>query len=50
LRGKATANLYVSGPGAADLEQLAGPQLRVHVIGEGIADASTLKMCYGALK
>ena len=48
-RGKATTNLYASGPGAADLEQLAGPQLFVHVIGEGIADASALKMCYGAL-
>jgi len=48
-RGTAKANLYVSGPGAADLEQLAGPQLLVHVIGEGIADASALKMCYGAL-
>src|SRR5262247_2344963 len=48
-RGKAKANLYVSGPGAADLEQLAGPQLVVHVIGGGIADASALKMCYGAL-
>jgi len=48
-RGKAKTNLYASGPGAADLEQLAGPQLLVHVIGEGIADASALKMCYGAL-
>jgi 3-hydroxyisobutyrate dehydrogenase-like beta-hydroxyacid dehydrogenase len=48
-RGKAKTNLYVSGPGGADLEQLAGPQLIVHVIGEGIADASALKMCYGAL-
>jgi 3-hydroxyisobutyrate dehydrogenase-like beta-hydroxyacid dehydrogenase len=48
-RGKAKTNLYVSGPGAADLEQLSGPQLLVHVIGEGIADASALKMCYGAL-
>jgi 3-hydroxyisobutyrate dehydrogenase-like beta-hydroxyacid dehydrogenase len=48
-RGKAKTNLYVSGPGAADLEQLAGPQLIVHPIGEGIADASALKMCYGAL-
>jgi 3-hydroxyisobutyrate dehydrogenase-like beta-hydroxyacid dehydrogenase len=48
-RGKAKTNLYVSGPDAADLEQLAGPQLIVHVIGEGIADASALKMCYGAL-
>ncbi len=48
-RGKAKANLYVSGPGAADLEPLAGPQLAVKVIGEGTADASALKMCYGAL-
>ncbi len=48
-RGKVKADLYVSGPGAADLEQLAGPQFIVHVIGEGIADASALKMCYGAL-
>jgi 3-hydroxyisobutyrate dehydrogenase-like beta-hydroxyacid dehydrogenase len=48
-RGKAKTNLYVSGPGAADLERLGGPQLLVHTIGEGIADASALKMCYGAL-
>jgi len=48
-RGAAKTNLFVSGPGAADLELLAGPQLVVHVIGEGIADASALKMCYGAL-
>jgi 3-hydroxyisobutyrate dehydrogenase-like beta-hydroxyacid dehydrogenase len=48
-RGKAKTNLYVSGPGAADLTPLGGPQLIVHVVGEGIADASALKMCYGAL-
>ena len=48
-RGKAKANLYVSGPGAADLEQLAGPQLIVRVISGRIADASALKMCYGAI-
>ena len=48
-RGKARTNLFASGPSAADLEQLAGPQLLVHAIGEGIADASALKMCYGAL-
>ncbi|MBI2294482.1 MAG: NAD(P)-dependent oxidoreductase [Betaproteobacteria bacterium] len=48
-RGGAKTNLYVSGPGAADLEQLAGPQLAVHVVSERIADASALKMCYGAL-
>jgi 3-hydroxyisobutyrate dehydrogenase-like beta-hydroxyacid dehydrogenase len=48
-RGKAKTNLYVSGPGAADLEQLAGPQLLVHVVSERIADASALKMCYAGL-
>lgn len=48
-RGKTKTNLYVSGPGAADLEQLAGPQLVVHLVSERLADASALKMCYGAL-
>src|SRR5262249_34317716 len=48
-RGKAKTNLYVSGPDAGDLEQLAGPQLIIHAIGDGISDASALKMCYGAL-
>lgn len=48
-RGKAKTHLYVSGPGGKDLEQLAGEQLLVHVISERIADASALKMCYGAL-
>ena len=48
-RGTAKANLYVSGKGASDLEQLAGPQLLVHPIGDRLTDASALKMCYGAL-
>jgi len=48
-RGDAKTDLYVSGPGAVDLEQLGGSQLIVHVIGDRIADASALKMCYGAL-
>jgi 3-hydroxyisobutyrate dehydrogenase-like beta-hydroxyacid dehydrogenase len=48
-RGNAKTQLYVSGPGAADLEQLGGPQLIVHVIGDRVTDASALKMCYGAL-
>lgn len=48
-RGKAKAHLYVSGPGAEDLEQLAGPQLAVHLVSERVGDASALKMCYGAL-
>ena len=48
-RGKAKTNLYVSGPGAGDLEQLHTEQLRVHVLSERIGDASALKMCYGAI-
>lgn len=48
-RDQAKVNLYVSGPGAADLEQLGGPQLKVNVVSDRIADASALKMCYGAL-
>ncbi|MHB8668126.1 MAG: NAD(P)-dependent oxidoreductase [Burkholderiales bacterium] len=48
-RGRAKASLYVSGPGAADLEQLARPQFEVRVLSERISDASALKMCYGAL-
>jgi 3-hydroxyisobutyrate dehydrogenase-like beta-hydroxyacid dehydrogenase len=48
-RGEAKTNLYVSGPGAADLEALAGPQLVVHVVSDRIGDASALKMCFGAL-
>jgi 3-hydroxyisobutyrate dehydrogenase-like beta-hydroxyacid dehydrogenase len=48
-RNGAKTNLYVSGPGAADLLQIAGPQILVHPIGEGGTDASALKMCYGAI-
>lgn len=48
-RGGAKTDLFVSGPGAADLQALAGPQLAVHVVSERIGDASALKMCYGAL-
>ena len=48
-RGDAKTDLYVSGRGAVLLEQLGGAQLIVHVISERIADASALKMCYGAL-
>src|SRR5215472_16053028 len=48
-RGTQKTTLYVSGPGAADLEQLGGAQLIVHVLSNRIADASSLKMCYGAL-
>jgi 3-hydroxyisobutyrate dehydrogenase-like beta-hydroxyacid dehydrogenase len=47
-RGTAKVNLYVSGPGAADLEQIANEQLRVHVMSERLGDASAVKMCYSA--
>jgi len=48
-RGKAKVNLYLSGPGAADLEPLDGEQLRVHVVSDRVVDASALKICYGGL-
>jgi 3-hydroxyisobutyrate dehydrogenase-like beta-hydroxyacid dehydrogenase len=48
-RGTGKTNLYVSGPGAADLGQIGGPQLNVFVVSERIGDASALKMCSGAL-
>jgi len=48
-RGTEKTNFYVSGPGAANLEQLGGPQLVVHVLSNRITDASSLKMCFGAL-
>jgi 3-hydroxyisobutyrate dehydrogenase-like beta-hydroxyacid dehydrogenase len=48
-RGSAKTTIYVSGPGAADLAPLAGPQLEIVVVSERIGDASALKMCSGAL-
>ena len=48
-RGGAKTSLYVSGPGAAELRQLAGPQLAVQVVSARIGDASALKMCSAAL-
>jgi len=48
-RGSAKTTVYVCGPDAAELTQLAGPQLGVTVISERIGDASALKMCSGAL-
>ncbi len=47
-RGTAAMWLYVSGPGARELEQLATPQIKVTVMSERIGDASAIKMCYGA--
>lgn len=48
-RGTAKNRLYVSGPEARELEQLATPQIRVQVLSERIGDASAIKMCYGAM-
>ena len=48
-RGNTKTKLYLSGPDAADFEQLAGPQLLVQVISARIADASALKMCFAGL-
>lgn len=39
------SRLFVSGPEARVLEQLATPQLSIHVMSERIGDASALKIC-----
>ena len=48
-RGTAKMCLYVSGPEARELEQLATPQISVSVLSERVGDASAVKMCYGAM-
>jgi 3-hydroxyisobutyrate dehydrogenase-like beta-hydroxyacid dehydrogenase len=48
-RGTAKTTLYVSGPEARALEQIATPQLKVHVLSDRIGDASAIKMCYAAM-
>ena len=48
-RGNAKTSLYVSGPGARELEQLATPQITVRVLSERLGDASAIKMCYAAM-
>jgi hypothetical protein len=47
--GTGTTALYVSGPEADALQQLAGPQLAIHKVSDRIGDASALKMCSAAL-
>jgi 3-hydroxyisobutyrate dehydrogenase-like beta-hydroxyacid dehydrogenase len=47
-RGTAKVNLYVSGPGSGDLEQLGNAQLQAHILSERLCDASAVKMCYSA--
>jgi 3-hydroxyisobutyrate dehydrogenase-like beta-hydroxyacid dehydrogenase len=48
-RGNARIWLYVSGPEARELEQLATSQITVRVLSERLGDASAIKMCYGAV-
>ncbi len=48
-RGAAKTTLYVSGPEAAELKQLANAQININVMSERIGDASAIKMCYAAM-
>jgi 3-hydroxyisobutyrate dehydrogenase-like beta-hydroxyacid dehydrogenase len=48
-RGAAKTTLYVSGPEARALEQIATPQITVTVMSERVGDASAIKMCYAAM-
>ncbi|MDB5808692.1 MAG: hypothetical protein JWN94_814 [Betaproteobacteria bacterium] len=48
-RGTAKTTLYVSGPEAKSLEQLANPHIAIAVLSERIGDASAIKMCYAAM-
>ena len=48
-RGAAKTNLYVSGPEARELEQIATAQIAIHVLSERVGDASAIKMCYAAM-
>ena len=48
-RGASKIWLYVAGPEARELEQLATPQIEVRVLSDRLGDASAIKMCYGAM-
>lgn len=48
-RKPGTTRFFASGPGAAEFAELSAAGLDVRVIGEGIGQASGLKMCYAAL-
>ena len=48
-RGAARTTLYVAGPEARSLEQIATPQIAINVLSERIGDASAIKMCYAAM-
>jgi len=47
-RGGAKVNLYVSGPGAADVQQVGNDKLVIHYMSEKLGDASAVKICYSA--
>jgi 3-hydroxyisobutyrate dehydrogenase-like beta-hydroxyacid dehydrogenase len=48
-RGTAKTTLYVSGPDAHVLEQIATPQIAINVMSDRVGDASAIKMCYAAM-
>jgi 3-hydroxyisobutyrate dehydrogenase-like beta-hydroxyacid dehydrogenase len=48
-RGGKKCRLYFSGADAAELRQLASPQMDVSVLSERVGDASALKMCYATM-
>jgi len=48
-RGKGKVCLYFSGPEARELEQFETPAMKVRVLSERIGDASSIKICYGAM-
>lgn len=47
-RGKSRMRMYVSGPHAAWMQQIANPGIDVRVMSERIGDASAIKMCYAS--
>ncbi len=47
-RGRTSTRVYASGPQAALMKPLAGPNLDIRVISERIGDASAIKMCYAS--
>lgn len=48
-RGVAKTTLYVSGPEAHELAQIATPQIAITVMSDRVGDASAIKMCYAAM-
>ncbi len=48
-RGAAKTTLYVSGPEAHELAQIATPQIAITVMSDRVGDASAIKMCYAAM-